>query len=194
MSIPILIISMPHRHDRREAISANLKSFGHTEFNFVRAVDGSLLNYPYPRKGAGIRGCHESHLALWKALVKRKCDAIIMEDDCYLTESLEPTLEKIKGRKEPIHFFGWSGYSTFEYEITNIEGIVKPKFPLATHCYLARWQFLRPLIGQAEKRDKVIDCITAEAGGTANYPMIAFQAKGFSDVVGTLVDYSSVIK
>jgi GR25 family glycosyltransferase involved in LPS biosynthesis len=191
--LPILIISLEKREDRRIKLAKNLKRFGY-EFTFVKAIDGSGLTYPYPRSGTGIRGCHESHLALWKALVNEKKDAIIMEDDCVLLEPLDPTLEKIKDRQEPLHFFGYSTFANKGFLETELDGIVLPTFPLATHCYLARYKYLAPLINEAEKREQVIDVITGKAGGTANKPMIAIQDAGFSDVVGKVVNYQGLMK
>lgn len=188
----VYVISLPERSDRRAKLLPQLEEQGITPI-WVEAIRGAEMGFRYPfcKDGRynGLLGCHASHLALWKMA---KEPIIIMEDDCVLKGDLQAAYDAIKHRTEPIHFFGWSTYASKKYKETDIAGVVIPEKPLTTHCYLYRPN--KDLIREASYFDEPIDIVTSKSGGTANYPMIAVQAPGRSDITKTFVDYGRFMR
>jgi GR25 family glycosyltransferase involved in LPS biosynthesis len=188
----VYVISLPHRKDRREKLIPQLIEQD-IKVIWVQGIKGADMGfrYPFDKTGSynGLLGCHATHLALWK---EAKEPIIIIEDDCKFIGNLKQAYEQIMDRTETIHFFGWSTYASKKYEKTEIEGIVIPEKPLATHCYLYRPD--NDLINDAALFKDPIDIVTSRAKCTANYPMIAIQDEGKSDITGTYTNYNKYMK
>lgn len=188
----VYVISLPHRKDRRQKLIPQLLEQD-IKVIWVQGIRGAEMGfrYPFDKTGSynGLLGCHATHLALWK---EAKEPIIIIEDDCKFIGNLKQAYEQIKDRKEPLHFFGWSKYASKEYTKTDMEGVVIPKKPLTTHCYLYRP--CKALIQDASLFAEPIDICTSKVGGTANEPMIAIQDEGKSDITGTYTNYNKYMK
>lgn len=99
--IPIRIVNLPSRADRRAQVSAQMVALGDHPYRFFPAVHGTLQpDHPLFRhydpaarrrvKGSGNPlkpsqlGCFASHYLLWQECVESDCPLIVMEDDAVL--------------------------------------------------------------------------------------------------------------
>lgn len=104
-NIPIKIVNLKRREDRKEEMINKLKNVHITEYEFIEAVDGSILeptqeikkqfegnNFNYRK---GIIGCALSHMKIFNMLVNDKENDyyIILEDDVSFVDGFK---EKMK--------------------------------------------------------------------------------------------------
>jgi len=123
--IPIKIINLDRRNDRKEIITQLLTEKNITNYEFIKAVDGTTLTPTIELKNLfkgndfgnrrGVIGCAISHLNLWlKLLDDPENDFyIIMEDDFTLASNFNDSLCSMKEefvKKEVI----FMGYHMFE--------------------------------------------------------------------------------
>ena len=107
-TIPIFIINLPRRIDRKQQISQRLDLMKINNYAFVEAVDGSTLQnetsseYYNKEKAINIKrnllpneiACSLSHLKIMQQMVNNNIKhAIIMEDDCIPTAYLHEFLK-----------------------------------------------------------------------------------------------------
>jgi GR25 family glycosyltransferase involved in LPS biosynthesis len=98
--LPIFVISLERRADRRGYMRAQLERHGLTG-TFVTAVDGLTLDlsaYPAcpPWGRVGNLGNTFSHRAVWRQVVERSLPAaIVLEDDAALQEGFRARLDQV---------------------------------------------------------------------------------------------------
>ncbi|MBM3208322.1 MAG: glycosyltransferase family 25 protein [Chlamydiae bacterium] len=106
-NIPIFIINLKRRQDRKDAISKALRHCGVENFEFITAVDGNekFDKSCYDDEKARLIhrrltdqeiACALSHQIVYKKMVKEQIPrAIILEDDAIPTKHLNPFLKNI---------------------------------------------------------------------------------------------------
>jgi glycosyl transferase family 25 len=100
--IPVFVINLGHRPDRRQAMREQLARVGLVP-QFFPAIDGRALNreaVPALREAGelsdGEVGCHLSHLGVWREIAARGVDrALVLEDDVLLSAALLGVLEQL---------------------------------------------------------------------------------------------------
>lgn len=111
-------INLERRVDRREAMAKILGPSG-LEYEFFKAVDGTLINANDPRLNLlkhsigsllrhGIAGCALSHYQIWSMMLSDTYDAyVVLEDDLILCPDFKLGLERIMGEgPNPFTFIG----------------------------------------------------------------------------------------
>lgn len=137
--IKSFVIHLEMSKDRLKLID-NLSQKTKTNINIIDAIDGSVhLDEPHRcpyrcsvecinnnhYRGKGEIGCLLSHLKIWKNMIDNNIDyAIIYEDDCYFSGSLEQLQEVLNTEKELLVKYdglllGTIGYRNTQIRINN---------------------------------------------------------------------------
>ncbi|RPI72041.1 MAG: glycosyltransferase family 25 protein [Geobacteraceae bacterium] len=105
----VFVISLDHRHDRRNALTARMRELA-IPFEIFSAIDGKLLtkadldaydDFLMKRKilrslSPSEIGCYLSHLAIWQHIVENNIDsATILEDDITISDDFPTILDGI---------------------------------------------------------------------------------------------------
>lgn len=104
--LPIHIINLPHRPDRRASILAELNKHNITNYDFVEAIPGSGLNLDTISIDKNYRplrpneiGCYLSHVKVYeKILLSDQEIHLILEDDVYFINNFKNKLFQILDR------------------------------------------------------------------------------------------------
>ena len=81
----ILIVSLPHRHDRRKEMREQLRKVGLSEDPRVAFFDAVRPSEPGKFASIGAHGCYASHLDILQA--NRGSAVLILEDDCDFSDN-----------------------------------------------------------------------------------------------------------
>jgi GR25 family glycosyltransferase involved in LPS biosynthesis len=143
------IISLKKSKDRREYISNTFKY----KFEYFDAIDGSLLfNSKYNDKlNIWQRGCFESHLLLWKKILKEpdSLNFYIFEDDVEITGNIHTTMPI----DFDILFLGHIAETKGELIFKNI---YKSVFPRGLHAYIISKKGIKKLLQYFETFEEFI--------------------------------------
>ena len=129
--LPIKVINLKRRTDRRENMKRELKN---TRYDFKDAVDGRLIHSDDPRllsfigndfnSNPGVIGCAISHIELWQELMTDTSTEyyIIMEDDIKLKGMWFTELLKISRQLEVTDtvMLGYSMFSEVRDEVNSL--------------------------------------------------------------------------
>jgi len=97
----IYVINLKHRLDRKQFMLDQFEKYGITDYEFIEAVDGSVLDivssgYDDVKSKKIFRslsrneiGCVLSHNIAYRKIIRSGQRGIILEDDCALTEELK---------------------------------------------------------------------------------------------------------
>jgi glycosyl transferase, family 25 len=90
----ILIINLPHRQDRRDEMSGELKRIGLSlDHPAVEVLAASSFSDPAGFPNTGARGCFDSHLrAISVAQARGAQSLLILEDDCDFSRGIATAL------------------------------------------------------------------------------------------------------
>lgn len=96
----IYIINLKHRLDRKQFMLDQFDKYGITDYEFVEAIDGSILDikktgYDDAKARSMFRSmsireiaCVLSHIEVYKRIIQSGERAIILEDDCVLSKEI----------------------------------------------------------------------------------------------------------
>lgn len=124
-NIPIKIINLKRRNDRKEKIEKILNKNKITSYEFIEGIDGNkikpTINLKYLFEGndfgnrKGVIGCALSHLNLWKKLINDNENDyyLILEDDIEVCNNFKKKINTLKQdfKNNDVLFLG---YSMFE--------------------------------------------------------------------------------
>lgn len=92
MNAAVYCINLDRRPDRREKVEKEFLREGLENVEFFTATDGCT----HPRMNRGECGCTDSHIRLWKDIVKKEHPwALVFEDDARLVENFREKLEEV---------------------------------------------------------------------------------------------------
>jgi len=113
--IPVVVINLPRRADRRDYIAAHLGGLG-IPYRLFAAVDGTTLSAKQrarygPTMPAGAMGCAESHLTLLRVIATGDAEFVcVLEDDVELSAGAVDLLDAaMLGRLPPFHVLRLEG-------------------------------------------------------------------------------------
>jgi len=130
--LPIKIINLEHRTDRKESTIKELEKHNVTNYEFIKAVDGKKLESSLELKKLfegnkfnnrrGVIGCALSHLNLWKELVddSKNYYYIIMEDDFTLCDDFLSKLKSLELKNKDLIYLGYHMYEINRNKVRNI--------------------------------------------------------------------------
>jgi glycosyl transferase family 25 len=114
--LPIYIINLSHRQDRRKRASEQLERTG-ADFKFFPAINRSEGQKYFSginrlicflslgrQPSDGEIGCYASHLALWKKCVELNHPIVVMEDDFLADDSFLAALEVVTDKIDSYEF------------------------------------------------------------------------------------------
>lgn len=195
----VLCINLPHREDRRDETNKELGQYN-IEFEYFEA-SGPISQEKRVQSQTsllpGETGAFESHVnAVKHAWSNRWDNVLIIEDDIELCPDFDikfdEAIRKVPEDWDMIYFGG-----NHESEPVNLgNGLLKCTQTFAIHCIAVRWSFYRDLISVAESNLflAAIDYLYAvlHRGGNvyAFSPALTFQRVDYSDIQGTVVDYT----
>jgi GR25 family glycosyltransferase involved in LPS biosynthesis len=126
-NIPVIVINLKRRADRKHAMETQLKQIGFSDVTFFEAVDGSqlILNEPLVRlfqgndfgSRKGVIGCALSHFYLWQKIAKgdyRESDVyLVLEDDVTFNHYVAKILQEQRAAlaKEEMVLLGYHTWS-----------------------------------------------------------------------------------
>lgn len=131
-TIPIKIVNLERRNDRKMAMIQKLQAKGVTHYEFIKAVDGKELTPTHElyeifrdndhRYSSGVIGCALSHVNLWKSLLNDNTTDLymILEDDVEITDAfvhkISNTINEFKEKSLEYLLLGWNSKQTVESE------------------------------------------------------------------------------
>lgn len=188
----IYCINLEKRIDRFEAVSEQFQEFGISPVQFIKAIDGRLLNPPKGLNG-GQYGCILSHLiAIKHAQSNGYKRILIFEDDVQFEPFYNEHLTHIPDEYEMLYFGGSDKYASItpvNQWISKVEGM------LCTHAYALNESVYDLIIALLSNANAPVDVMYQEIQKNINtfafIPKIAFQREGFSDVINKKVRYKS---
>lgn len=153
--IPIHIINLEHRADRRKKVIRELAVRKINEYRFVTAINGKTLDidqmekdgsisYLHRKLRAGEYGCYLSHLGIYQEILNRPEKMhFILEDDVYFPRDFdkifEQTMDKIRDVEWDVFYAGINPNDN-HLEGTYIDdNLYYPKHILwGTHAYVIK--------------------------------------------------------
>lgn len=150
----VYIINLDKDKDRRSYVEKELKRVGIINYNFISAVDGSMLpqkdlehyssnNRFWPKMSPGQVGVSMSHINIYKSFLATKYDyALVLEDDVVFNKFFNLSLiDKILLKKfKKKHIILLSEIATFfkksKFKINNEFNLVKVIKAGCSHSYL----------------------------------------------------------
>lgn len=159
MSIPIKILNLKRRPDRRKNMEDKLKDIGVNNYEFIDAVDGQILqpnpdlkyffrnnDFGYRR---GMMGCALSHYNLLKQLIKDPFNDyyLIMEDDATFCSNFGEKINNLSShfKNKELLFLGYLMYSKCREKVSHLTDVEKEEIEIipfesslfigGAHCY-----------------------------------------------------------
>jgi GR25 family glycosyltransferase involved in LPS biosynthesis len=128
--VPIWVISLDKREDRRREMRARLPN---TSLQFFSAVDGAKLK-THPTLTRGEYGCFQSHAKLWDRIAKGPHETVlVLEDDAVISmDIIQKALCMVSGKKYDAFVLGVNYITNFSLvrdEMGAATGIVIPRDP-----------------------------------------------------------------
>lgn len=138
--LPIFIINLKRRPDRKQLIETRLVNLGIKNYEFINAVDGKELPEDISdvyNKETSIKlhreltrteiACALSHIQIAKRIVEQKLDyAIILEDDAELTLDFKAFLRDFNLEKNIFDFLILGSFSSNQFFNDNVKTSVSP--------------------------------------------------------------------
>lgn len=122
MTIPIHVINLPHRIDRKSKLIAEFEKQKITNYTFADAIHGETLNieemsnkgivdFRIKKLKRGEYGCYLSHMNVWKSILESPEELhLILEDDVYFVlnfnSRLNRIIQKVKDVEWDIFYIG----------------------------------------------------------------------------------------
>jgi hypothetical protein len=194
----IYCISLKRRTDRREKISSHLNSLG-IDFEFFDAIDGKEIQNVNPNLNHGEIGCILSHLEIYKKSISDGIgDYLIIEDDCEFHLMLNHLFSEFYKQLPDdwclVYLGGNHNHSQIQMIDKNIHKLHKT---YTTHCYGVRKGFSEFLVNSMDRNIDSLHQADVELSDIQRIkpcygiiPHLAWQAEGFSDIVGEYRDYN----
>lgn len=188
--IPIHIINLAHRADRREHLTQMIQAAGiPNPIQWVRGVEGDRFHLPRGwDAGYGAYGCHLSHHRLLVDAVMNTQTVWIWEDDvCIEPSTFWANMQRI-WREVPPDWQGiYVGGKHFKSALpTPRPGILRCVNTHLTHCYIVRPPLAALLLQAYESTTDHIDKTAHEAQRVmpcyAPTPFLAGQGSSYSDI------------
>lgn len=188
-----LVVSLPHRFDRRFEVEKELKKH-HIDFEFFDAVNGYELNYETQLK-KGEEGIRQSHIQIFKKCIEENQPSVmIFEDDVQLLEEFDEELSRALSvlNFEPDLFYLGASHHIEPQHIK--ENLYRAQFAFTAHAVYVPQKMFKPLIGAIEQNSLPVDVVYAaiqrQINAAAVYPHLAWQKNSYSDIQNEFVDYS----
>ncbi len=193
--IPIKIVSLPHRQDRRDILLADIeRAEVPNPTEVVPAVNGKLFDLPpkWELAGPGAYGCHLSHCRILIDAIQANQTVWIWEDDAVLCPDFWPKMVGLWSKLPR----GWQGLYVggkhFKTPLpTGIPGLVRAVNIHLTHCYLVKPTMARKLMlaydSTNDHIDKTAHAAQQELATFAPTPFLVGQRSSFSDIAE--IDY-----
>lgn len=163
-AIPIHVINLPHRTDRKAKIIEELARVKLTNYTFTEAIHGSTLDVEAMEKAGEISfkcrklkrgeyGCYLSHLDVYKKIITSNEEMhLILEDDVFFVPSFKvkanTLLSKVAKIEWDILYLGVNNWNETHHQGTFVqEGIYCPANPIwGTHAYVIKKSTLERII------------------------------------------------
>lgn len=152
--IPIHIINLPHRTDRKEKLLSELKRHKVENYVFADAVNGADLDieamvargdvdFSHRQLKRGEYGCYLSHLNVYKKILDSDEEVhLILEDDVYFVPGFVKKLNRILDVEDEWDIF-YLGYNPISDDFREGEFITKDVYRpknmfYGTHAYIIK--------------------------------------------------------
>jgi len=167
IELPIKIVNLERRADRKEAMIRKLEANGIKHYEFVKAVDGKELTPSHEifeifrdndhNYSAGVVGCALSHINLWKSLLNdQSTDAyIILEDDVEITDSftskISQTITEMKEKSVEYLLLGWNSTQQLNSDLLIKPHVIVPNINEGTFGYVITKSACKKLLSYFKK-------------------------------------------
>lgn len=192
-NIPIKILNLKRRPDRRQEMENKLKAVGIANYEFIEAVDGKLLqpslelkhlfrnnDFGYRR---GVMGCALSHYKVIKQLINDQFNDyyLIMEDDATFCSNFSEKIEKLQFKDKELFFLGYLMFSKILETVSHLTNVEKDEtevidfesglFIGGAHCYSINKIGAQKIVNYIENSGMIrpIDHIIKDAPGIKIY-------------------------
>jgi GR25 family glycosyltransferase involved in LPS biosynthesis len=193
-----LVLSLPHRLDRKIHIEKELKKHN-INFDFFDAINGLEKSYNGPLKN-GEYGIKESHIHILKKCIEKNYSGVtIFEDDAVLHDNFKYELSK-NSHSLPedldILYFGASHHIAPTQILDNV---YKVNYAFTTHAmYISKNVFELLIKIQLQNPHVPLDVCYAYLHDKLNcycfYPHLAWQMNDYSDIQNQFVNYDFLKK
>lgn len=163
--IPVHVINLPHRTDRKEKIIQELKTHNITNYTFVDAIHGDTLNvdqmledklvdFKHRRLKKGEYGCYLSHLKVYKSILESSDELhLIIEDDAHFVKHFKDRfnriLKKVESSEWDVFYLGVNCDSENYKQgkvLNKTLGLYYPDNPVwGTHGYLIKKETIKKI-------------------------------------------------
>jgi glycosyl transferase family 25 len=187
MQIPIYIINLQHRDDRRQHIISELAKLKISNFQIV---DGIQRDIPW-------LGCSESHIKCIQLAKENKLPyVLVLEDDAIFTDNTIELLDKAFAEIQTLDWDMLFLGANLQAPTTPVSStLLKLQGAFAAHAYIVPERFYDTILNL--KLDFVIDVYSSKLMATHNIfmcnPMIAYQLPSHSDLQDGFRDYNQEI-
>jgi GR25 family glycosyltransferase involved in LPS biosynthesis len=188
------VISLPHRFDRRAAVSQEMSKHN-ISFVFFDAINGHELNYNGPLK-KGEEGVRQSHLRIFQDSISTgQHSVMIFEDDVILHDELNVELDNALASTIIIPDMLYLGASHHIEPIHVVGNLYKVNYAFTAHAVYISAKIFPLLIELINNNPHLpVDVIYANIHKNieayAIYPHLAWQLNSYSDIQNEFVDYS----
>ena len=176
--IPVYIINLEHRTERKEQILKELEKNYINNFKFIKAIPGNTLNLEELLKNGTVNfnkikmnrneiGCYMSHLSILESILDSDQELhLILEDDAFFEMNfknrMNKALNKIKNYEWDVLFAGVNVYDITSYDGKYIgekcDGIYYPDNILpGTHGYVIKKSAVQKIIQEMRTIDYPYD-------------------------------------
>ncbi len=169
MPIPIYVINLPNRTDRKTKILQEFTKHNITDYTITTAIHGNtldveqmekdnLISFSHRRLKKGEYGCYLSHLNIYKKILESPEELhLVLEDDVYFVDrfnnKLKELLEKVSDVEWDIFYIGRNCHKSASkckegiYIGNKRDGIYYPEHPFfGTHAYIIKKSTLLRII------------------------------------------------
>ena len=202
--IPVYIINLKRRPDRRKSITHQLQTQGFYNLHYIDAVDGKRLSENDIRRftaknalqsrqrhedinSVGAIGCYLSHMHAWQKVMASNRSAMIVEDDLTFEQPVLDIVASIFNDTKQfdlilLHYI----LRRFTFNVIQTGLIPYNKEFFSCACYILTAQGAQQLLDQALPIEMQVDCYMATKGlNTAIYSPLITQASHFTTDIQT---------
>ena len=187
-------INLKRRTDRLAEVKRECKK-NMLDMVLIEAVDGKeVYSHVEGNIMKGALGCYDSHLKALKLIKESGETGLIIEDDAVFIDNFRVEYKKrIDELPDKWDMFFLGGSMLWENPTEPYsENLLKAKNILCTQAYLVNIKSIDKLIKKVEEKQWKIDVIYTDFQQKNNcfisYPEIAWQRKGYSDLVDSITD------